>query len=115
MIARLAVLLAGLMLTAAPAGAFCRTPEAIISGFDHSQVEASFTPLYGSAGLDAIARTNEILAATDTDGRVEGSAVLIAEPRGDDIFYVYTFRDNCHVGTAWFARDFINLVLGKGA
>lgn len=104
-----------LLLMPDPARAFCRTPEAIISGFDHRQIEAELTPLYGPAAIDAIGESNALLAAAGLDGRVEGNAALVAEPDGEDLFYVFAFRDNCHTGSAWFSRDFINLVLGKGA
>jgi hypothetical protein len=112
---RAALICIALLLIPEEADAFCRTPEAIISGFDHRQIQATFTPLYGPAAMDTIAEANVILAASGLGERVEGDAALVAEPDGDPLFYVYLFRDNCHIGSAWFSREFINLVLGKGA
>lgn len=105
-----AFLLTAVWAATAQAHAACQSPESVVAWYDHNQIEAAFTPLYGLAAILAIARLNEILPGTG----IEGDALLIVEEPGEPVFYAYLYRDNCQLGAAWVRLEFLKDVIGGG-
>lgn len=99
-------------MVAGGAVALCRTPESIISTYDHRQIEADFYPLYGAAALEAIRQFNIQLEESGSQDRAEGDAVLVADPESAEVGFAYLFKDNCHIGTMWLRRDLIAVLTG---
>lgn len=89
---------------------FCRSPEAIISAYDHRGIEAEFFPLYGAVAINAIGRLNELLPGSG----IEGDAVLVAAPTGELVIYAYLFKSNCHIRSAWIRATLFDDIIGGG-
>lgn len=105
-----AILLLALLPEIARADAFCRSPESIISGYDHSNIEADFFPLFGDPAQAVIGRIAFRVPGVSRDA----DAVLVVTQPGDDIAYAYLFKANCLAQSAWIRAGLIDDIIGGG-